>query len=168
MRKILALIMALVLSFAICGCSNSSDNDYEFKNDSNDDHNYSYKNDDNDYNYSYDDNDDDDYSYFSNKYGSRTTKCAQSGCSNYIASSGDTAYCTSHSNKCLECYCYIDGDAMYCMDCLTEAANDIKDDYDYGDNDYSHECYVCGDSAYSKYGSYYYCSSCLALVKAFS
>ena len=41
--------------------------------------------------------------------------------------------------------------------------------YDYDDdNDYSHECYVCGDSAYSKYGSYYYCSSCLALVKAFS
>ena len=27
---------------------------------------------------------------FTNKYGTATTECAQSGCSNYIASSGDT------------------------------------------------------------------------------
>ena len=61
---------------------------------------------------------------------------------------------------------------MYCLDCLSDAADDLNDDYNYGygyndDNDYSHECYVCGDSAHSKYCNYY-CSSCLALVKAFS
>ncbi len=59
---------------------------------------------------------------FTNKYGTATTECAQSGCSNYIASSGDTNCCTTHSNKCLECRCYIDGDAMYCMSCLTSSA----------------------------------------------
>jgi hypothetical protein len=107
--------------------------------------------------------DDKDYSYFSNKYGTKSTKCAQSGCNNYIASSGDTCHCVAHSNKCLECRCYIDGDAMYCMDCLSDAVNGLKNDSDYG-----HECYVCGKKAYSKYGSYYYCSSCLDLVKAFS
>ena len=169
MKKLFGLFMVLCICFAVCGCSDSS-----YEDDYDNDYTSSYDDDDNDYSYDYeDDDDDDDYSYFSNKYGSRTTKCAQSGCSNYIASSGDTAYCTSHSNKCLECYCYIDGDAMYCLDCLSDAADDINDDYNYGydyddDNDYSHECYVCGDSAYSKYGSYYYCSSCLALVKAFS
>ena len=58
---------------------------------------------------------------FSNKYGTRTTKCAVSGCDNYIAKSGDTNCCTYHSNKCGNCHCYIDGDAMYCMDCLRNA-----------------------------------------------
>ena len=62
-------------------------------------------------------------SNFTNKYGTPTTKCAKAGCNNYIASSGDTAYCTTHSNRCLECNKYIDGDAMYCMDCLTKAAS---------------------------------------------
>ncbi len=56
---------------------------------------------------------------FTNKYGTPTTKCAKVGCNNYIASSGDSNCCTSHSNKCLQCNCYIDGDAMYCMSCLT-------------------------------------------------
>ena len=56
---------------------------------------------------------------FTNKYGTPTTKCAHDGCSNYIASSGDTNCCTVHSNKCLECGKYIDEDAMYCMDCLS-------------------------------------------------
>lgn len=60
-------------------------------------------------------------SYFSNKYGTNTTKCVVSGCSNYIASSGDTNCCTSHSNRCGECRCYIDGDAMFCMSCLSAA-----------------------------------------------
>ena len=80
-------------------------------------------------------------SSFDNKYGTGTTKCLKSGCNNYIASSGDSAYCTAHSNKCLECYCYIDGDAMYCMDCLTDAANDVKNDsYDYDyDYDYNYD-----------------------------
>lgn len=57
---------------------------------------------------------------FTNKYGTRTTKCAHKGCNNYIASSGDTNCCTVHSNKCLNCGKYIDEDAMYCMDCLTD------------------------------------------------
>lgn len=56
---------------------------------------------------------------FTNKYGSPTTRCAKAGCSYYIASSGDTNCCVKHSNKCLECKKYIDGDAMYCMDCLS-------------------------------------------------
>lgn len=60
---------------------------------------------------------------FSNKYGSSTTKCVVSGCNNYIASSGDTNCCTAHSNKCLNCKKYIDGDAMYCMDCIYSAAS---------------------------------------------
>lgn len=60
-------------------------------------------------------------SKFTNKYGTATTKCAHSGCNNYIASSGDTNCCTTHSNKCLDCKKYIDEDAMYCMSCLTDA-----------------------------------------------
>lgn len=55
---------------------------------------------------------------FTNKYGTSTTKCAVAGCENYIASSGDTNCCTTHSNKCGICNKYIDGDAMYCMDCI--------------------------------------------------
>ncbi len=58
-------------------------------------------------------------SSFTNKYGTPTTKCVKSGCNNYIAKSGDSNCCTTHSNRCLECNCYIDGDAMYCMSCLT-------------------------------------------------
>ena len=57
-------------------------------------------------------------SSFTNKFGSETTKCAHSGCQNYIASSGDTNCCVKHSNKCLNCKKYIDEDAMYCMDCI--------------------------------------------------
>lgn len=101
-------------------------------------------------------------SSFTNKYGTRTTKCAISGCSNYIAKSGDTNCCTTHSNKCGNCRCYIDSDAMFCMSCLSDAIGSSNK------TSSSHECYVCGDKAYSKYGSYYYCSDCLALVKAFS
>ena len=99
---------------------------------------------------------------FTNKYGDRTTKCFVSGCNNYIARSGDTNCCTTHSNKCLECHCYIDRDAMYCMSCLSGALGGNSG------SSKSKSCYICGDSAYSKYGSYYYCSDCLALVKAFS
>jgi len=58
---------------------------------------------------------------FTNAYGTSTTRCAVSGCGNYIASSGDTNCCTSHSNRCLECRKYIDGDAMYCMSCIASA-----------------------------------------------
>lgn len=55
---------------------------------------------------------------FTNKYGTATTKCAHSGCNNYIASSGDTNCCTTHSNRCLRCGKYIDEDATYCIDCI--------------------------------------------------
>lgn len=66
---------------------------------------------------------------FSNKYGTPTTICAHTGCKNYIASSGDTNCCTTHSNKCLECHKYIDEDAAYCTDCLYKAAKQIKNGY---------------------------------------
>lgn len=56
---------------------------------------------------------------FSNEYGDANTKCAYSGCDNYIASKGDTNCCVKHSNKCLECKKYIDSDANYCMQCLS-------------------------------------------------
>lgn len=58
---------------------------------------------------------------FTNKYGTPTTKCAHTGCSEYIASSGDTNCCVSHSRKCLNCGCYIDEDALYCMICIKNA-----------------------------------------------
>lgn len=57
---------------------------------------------------------------FTNKYGSATTRCAYKGCNKYIATSGDTNCCTTHSNKCLNCKCYIDSDAAFCMDCIFE------------------------------------------------
>ena len=60
-------------------------------------------------------------SSFTNKTGTSTTKCAHSGCNNYIASSGDTYYCTTHSKKCGVCGCYIDEDAMYCPTCIIDA-----------------------------------------------
>ena len=59
---------------------------------------------------------------FTNKYGTPTTKCAHPGCNNYIAPSGDTNCCVTHSNRCADCGKYIDEDAMYCMDCLSKAA----------------------------------------------
>lgn len=58
---------------------------------------------------------------FSNAYGTATTLCAHPGCTNPIASSGDTNCCVLHSKKCAECGKYIDEDAAYCMDCLTKA-----------------------------------------------
>ncbi len=58
---------------------------------------------------------------FTNKYGTSTTKCAHSGCNNYIASSGDTNCCTIHSKKCYNCNCYIDEDAWCCLDCIKKA-----------------------------------------------
>ena len=57
-------------------------------------------------------------STFTNKYGTPTTKCAHPGCNNYIATSGDTNCCPQHSNRCLNCGKYCDGDAMYCGDCI--------------------------------------------------
>jgi len=60
---------------------------------------------------------------FTNAYGTPTTKCAHPGCNNTIAPSGDTNCCTVHSNRCADCGKYIDEDAMYCMDCLRNAAD---------------------------------------------
>ncbi len=59
---------------------------------------------------------------FTNKFGTATTICAHSGCNNYIATSGDTNCCTTHSRKCLECDDYIDEDATYCMSCLKDSS----------------------------------------------
>ena len=58
---------------------------------------------------------------FSNDYGSSGTKCAHPGCTGKIASSGDTNCCVLHSNQCGNCGCYIDEDALFCMDCLRGA-----------------------------------------------
>lgn len=58
---------------------------------------------------------------FTNKTGTSTTKCAHSGCNNYIASSGDTYYCTTHSKRCGVCGCYIDEDALFCPTCIIDA-----------------------------------------------
>lgn len=60
---------------------------------------------------------------FTNKYGAPTTICFQSGCNNYIATSGDTNCCPFHSNTCMQCYSYCDGDALVCLSCLTKALN---------------------------------------------
>lgn len=61
------------------------------------------------------------HSSFTNKYGTPTTKCAHTGCSNYIANSGDTNCCKEHSNRCLDCNKYIDEDAHYCVSCIAAA-----------------------------------------------
>lgn len=58
---------------------------------------------------------------FTNKFGDVNTKCVVSGCSNTIAKSGDTNCCESHSNRCGNCNCYIDGDAAFCMSCIENA-----------------------------------------------
>lgn len=92
---------------------------------------------------------------FTNKYGTRDTLCAHLGCTNYIASSGDTNCCTVHSNKCYECGCYIDEDASWCVDCLTKAAKQAQQDK-------TRYCEECGSTAdYSIIGitgnKEYYC-----------
>ena len=58
---------------------------------------------------------------FTNKYGTPTTTCAHTNCAAYIATSGDTNCCPWHSNRCGNCRCYIDEDAMYCMNCIKSA-----------------------------------------------
>lgn len=57
----------------------------------------------------------DGYSAYSGK------KCAKSGCDSNAVTTGDSIYCAKHSNRCLNCSCYIDGDAMYCMSCIKKA-----------------------------------------------
>ena len=92
---------------------------------------------------------------FTNKYGTRDTLCAHLGCTNYIASSGDTNCCTTHSNKCYECGCYIDEDASWCVDCLTKAVKQAQQNK-------TRYCEECGSTAdYSIIGitgnTEYYC-----------
>ena len=48
-------------------------------------------------------------------------KCAKSGCNSKAVTTGDSVYCSKHSNRCLNCNCYIDGDAMFCMPCIRDA-----------------------------------------------
>lgn len=102
---------------------------------------------------------------FTNKYGTATTYCNHSGCTNYIASSGDTNCCITHSNRCLNCNVYIDEDAMYCMSCLSgSAANHSKSSYSSPSSSYNSKSYggckykysdgsVCG-SAVGSNGSF--------------
>ena len=113
MKKIVSVLLVVVMSLSLVGCDgqNVLDNDYDYDYDYDYYSTYSYYTSSKSYS----------YSYFTNKFGTSTTKCAKAGCSNYIASSGDTNCCVSHSNRCLECRCYIDGDAMYCMECLYDA-----------------------------------------------
>ena len=66
------------------------------------------------------------YSSFRNMYGTPTTLCAHNGCTNYIAPSGDTNCCSTHSSKCIDCGCYIDEDAHWCVSCLKNAANQYQ------------------------------------------
>lgn len=58
---------------------------------------------------------------FFNSYGSEDTVCAHPGCDNTIARSGDTNCCAVHSNRCKECYKYIDEDAIWCISCIESA-----------------------------------------------
>ena len=48
-------------------------------------------------------------------------KCAMSGCEAYAVTSGDSVYCEQHSERCLNCGCYIDYDAIFCMPCIEDA-----------------------------------------------
>ena len=59
-------------------------------------------------------------SYSSSSSGSSRT-CAHRGCTRKAVTSGDSIYCSTHSNRCLNCGKYIDEDAMYCMSCLSKA-----------------------------------------------
>ncbi len=63
---------------------------------------------------------------FINAYGTANTICAHSGCTNYIASSGDTNCCIVHAHKCADCGKYIDEDAIWCMSCLSKAVYHSK------------------------------------------
>ena len=93
---------------------------------------------------------------FSNKYGTSSTKCAKSGCNNYIATSGDTNCCVTHSNKCLECKKYIDGDAVYCMDCIKGAyGQTTTKSYQTTTKSYG---YSSGNTCKYKSGGQYVCS----------
>lgn len=74
MKKILSVVLVLTLSLSLTGCVGryvlDNDDDYDY-----DDYStYSYYTPSKSYS----------YSYFTNKYGTSTTKCVVSGCNNYI------------------------------------------------------------------------------------
>lgn len=48
-------------------------------------------------------------------------QCLHEGCAKMAATTGDSFYCETHSNNCMECGCYIDEDAMFCLNCIVEA-----------------------------------------------
>lgn len=83
---------------------------------------------------------------FTNKYGTSTTICAHTGCTNYIASSGDTNCCTTHSHKCANCGCYIDEDALFCLSCIANSLDEIS-------SSKSSSKYICQATGCSKNGT---------------
>ncbi len=92
MKKLISLLLVLTFAFLFSSCGIITDSDSKSE------------------------------KSFTNKFGTPTTICAHSGCREYIASSGDTNCCTKHSRRCLECGCYIDEDAMWCITCIKKAA----------------------------------------------
>ncbi len=54
---------------------------------------------------------------------SNVKTCAHAGCTLPAVTTGDSIYCSVHSNKCLECGKYIDEDAMYCISCIFDAVS---------------------------------------------
>lgn len=79
---------------------------------------------------------------FTNKCGTPTTVCEESGCNRFIAPSGETNFCTEHTNVCLDCKMFLNYDRTRCADCAAKP--------DYSDND-SGECPRCNGSGYIKY-----------------
>ncbi len=63
---------------------------------------------------------------FTNIQGTETTVCAHEGCTNYIARSGDTLYCTEHSGICSTCGKYVDEGKTRCSQCLIDEMNSIE------------------------------------------
>ncbi|MBT9774928.1 hypothetical protein GPL15_00195 [Clostridium sp. MCC353] len=53
-------------------------------------------------------------------------QCLHSDCSKLAVTTGDSRYCDVHSNKCGECSCYIDEDAMFCLNCIVKALREIN------------------------------------------
>ena len=81
---------------------------------------------------------------------STSNVCAHSGCTNKVAS-GDTVYCSMHSNKCLNCGKYIDEDALYCMSCLKDSVSSKNSKNNYSSSyssSYSNEKGYYGSDGY--------------------
>ena len=127
MKKITFITILIMAAMFLCSCFSTNTpayTYYEFTNTAevNNTPAISKNSSEESYNFNSNSNPSSESSSFTNEYGTPTTKCAHSGCTNYIASSGDTNCCTTHSNKCLVCGKYIDEDALYCMGCIYAAA----------------------------------------------